>query len=191
MSNEDLDFVKAKTKEAALSSYRSYNNVPQNLSNEEFIALKNLSKNKDLINQKSLKDWQLSFAINQEKHVDKIIKKLVESNSMTDKTKKFLKYVGTRPGVMYGSCKVHKASVENFPPFRPILSDLNTRTYQLAKFLVPILKPWTTNEFTVKDSFHFAEEIVDQQHDLFMGSLNVDSLFTNIPLDKEVLCKKE
>ena len=54
MSNEDLDFVKAKTKEAALSSYRSYNNnVPQNLSKEEFISLQNLSRNKDLIIQKS------------------------------------------------------------------------------------------------------------------------------------------
>ena len=54
LSNEDLDFVKAKTKEAALSSYRSYNNnVPQNLSKEEFIALKKLSENKDLIIQES------------------------------------------------------------------------------------------------------------------------------------------
>ena len=44
LSNEDLNFVKAKTKEAALPSYRSYNsNVPQNLSKEEFIALQNLS----------------------------------------------------------------------------------------------------------------------------------------------------
>ena len=56
MSNEDLDFVKGKTKEAALSSYRTYNsNVPQNLSNNKLIALQNLSKNKDLIIQK-LKD---------------------------------------------------------------------------------------------------------------------------------------
>ena len=39
---------------AALSSYRSYNNnVPRNLSKEEFTALQNLSKNKDLIIQKS------------------------------------------------------------------------------------------------------------------------------------------
>ena len=51
--NEDLDFVKAKNKEAAQSSYRSYyNNVPQNLFKEEFTALQNLSKNKDLIIQK-------------------------------------------------------------------------------------------------------------------------------------------
>ena len=54
MSNEDLDFVKAKTEEAALSFYRSCNNnVPQNLSKEKFIALQNLSKNEDLIIQKS------------------------------------------------------------------------------------------------------------------------------------------
>ena len=53
LSNEDLDFVKANTKEAALPSYRSYNNnVPQNLSKQEFIALQNFSKNTDLIIQK-------------------------------------------------------------------------------------------------------------------------------------------
>ena len=50
LSNEDLDFVKANTKETALAFYRSYNNnVPQNLSKEEFIALQNFSKNTDLI----------------------------------------------------------------------------------------------------------------------------------------------
>ena len=49
-----------------------------------------------------------------------------------------------------------------------------------------------TNEFAVKDSFHFAEEIVDQQYDLFMGSLDVDFLFTNIPLDETIeICTYE
>ena len=53
-------------------------------------------------------------------------------------------------------------------------------------------KPSTTNEFTVKDYFHFAEEIVDQQHDLFMGSLDVDSLFTNKPLEETIeICINE
>ena len=72
------------------------------------------------------------------------------------------------------------------------MSALNTPTYKLAKYLVPILKPLTANEFTVKDSFNFAEEIVDQQHDLFMGSLDVDSLFTNIPLEETIeICTNE
>ena len=137
-------------------------------------------------------DTLLNVAIDHEKHVDKVLKKFVESKSMTEKTRKSLKPVGTRPGIMYGSCKVHKASVGNCPPFRPILTALNTPTYKLAKFLVPILKPLKTNEFAVKDSFHFAEKIADQQHHLFMGSLDVDSLFTNIPLEEAIgICTNE
>ena len=42
------------------------------------------------------------------------------------------------------------------------------------------------NEFTVKYSFAFAEEIVHQNSKLFMGSLDVDSLFTNIPLTETI-----
>ena len=128
----------------------------------------------------------LNFAVNQEKGVDKVLKELVESNSMTEKNGKSLKYVGSRPSVTYGSCKVHKGSVENYRQFRSILSALSTPTYKLEKFLVPILKPLTTSEFTVKSSFHFVEEIVSQQPDFFMGSLGVDSLFTSIPLEETI-----
>ena len=46
-------------------------------------------------------DTLLNFAINQEKHVDKILKKFVESKSMTEKTRKSLKPVGTRPGTVH------------------------------------------------------------------------------------------
>ena len=53
LSIEDLDFVKTKTKETALSSFRQYNkNAQQNLSKEEFAALTNLSKNNDIVIQK-------------------------------------------------------------------------------------------------------------------------------------------
>ena len=80
---------------------------------------------------------------------------------MTEKkNRNSLKPVGSRPGVTYVSCKVHKASVVDFLLFRLILATLNTPTYKLKKFLAPILKPLTTNESTVKESFHSAEEIV-------------------------------
>ena len=100
--------------------------------------------------------------------------------------RKFVKPVGTRPGIMYGNCKVHKKQVDGSSPFRPILSALQTPTYNLAKFLVPILNPLTKNEYAVKDSFQFAEEICEQDLTLTMGSLDVDSLFTNIPLDETI-----
>ena len=54
LSNEDLDFVKTKTKEAALSSFRQCNKSPQqNHLKEELAALASLSKNKDNVIQKS------------------------------------------------------------------------------------------------------------------------------------------
>ena len=110
----------------------------------------------------------LNFAVDQEKHVDKVCKKLVESNGMTEKNRKLLKPVCSKPGVMYSSCNANKASAENCLSFRPILSTLNTPNYNFAKFLVEILKPLTTNEFTVQDSFHFAEEMNGEQPDLLL-----------------------
>ena len=54
LSNGDLDFVKTKIKDAALSLFRFYNgNVPQNLFDEELKALEKLSENHHLVVQKA------------------------------------------------------------------------------------------------------------------------------------------
>ena len=46
LSTEDLDFIKTKTKDIALSSFHTYNkNLPQHLSKGEIDALKHLSQN--------------------------------------------------------------------------------------------------------------------------------------------------
>ena len=201
--------MKTKTKETALSSFRQYNKSPQqNLSKEELSALTSLSKNKDIVIQKSdngnsvvivdketyskrmenlLSDQRkfervtlkndafLNFVVNQEKRKDTIFKNLVNSNSMSKEMRKSVKPVGTRPGTMYGLCKVHKQEVDGCPPFRPLLSALQTPKYNLAKLLVPIfpiLDTLTKNEYTVKDSFHFAEEICEQDPSLSTGSLD-------------------
>ena len=71
---------------------------------------------------------------------------------------------------MYGLSKAHKDIIDNCAPFWTILSAINTPTYKLAKFLVHILKSLTSNEYMVKDSFAFAEEIVEQDSEFFMGS---------------------
>ena len=95
-----------------------------------------LSRQKKLtkVTKVNLKDYiLLKFADNQEKHVAKVLKKLVESNSMAKKEKQ-LKLVSSIPDVMYSLHKVHKASLENFPLFRQILLALNARNYKLAKF---------------------------------------------------------
>ena len=81
---------------------------------------------------------------------------------MSDETRRHLKPVGTRPGIMYGSYKVHQESVDGCPPLRSILSALQTCKYKLAKYLVPILEQLTNNKYTVRDSFNFVTKIVDK-----------------------------
>ena len=54
MSHENLDFVKTKIKDAGQTSFRNYNvNLSRNLSDEGFEAFQNLSKNSNLVIQKS------------------------------------------------------------------------------------------------------------------------------------------
>ena len=103
----------------------------------------------------------LNFVVNQEKRRDTIFKNLANFNSVSKEMRKFVKPVGTRPGIMYGNCKVHKQQVDGCPPFRPILSALQAPSCNFNKFLVPILNPLTKNEYKVKDSFQVAEVVCE------------------------------
>ena len=81
---------------------------------------------------------------------------------------------------------MHEKCVDGCPPFRPILSALQTPTYKFAKYLVPIFEPLSNNKYTVKVSFNFAAKIVEQDSSNFSGSLDIDLLFTNIPLEENI-----
>ena len=136
-------------------------------------------------------DIDLNYIINSEKKVTDLLKKLKNKNTISEKTYNKLRPVGSKPGTLYGSAKVHKLLINGLPPFRPILSAIGTPTYKLAKFLVPVLSDITQNEFTVKDSFTFVDEILTQSSDLYMASLDVDALFT-IPSDETIdICVKK
>ena len=82
--------------------------------------------------------------------------------------------------------KVHKKCADGCRPFRSILSALKTPIHKLAKYLVPILEPLTNNQYAVKDSLNFASEFVDQDSSNFIGSLDIDSLLTNIFLKETI-----
>ena len=90
------------------------------------------------------------------------------------------------PWYFVWSTKVHKTVINNTPQFRPILSAINTPVDKLAKYLVLNLPPLPVNDYTIKDSFTFAKEIINFDHNLFMASLDVESLFTNIPVDEAI-----
>ena len=52
---------------------------------------------------------------------------------------------------------------------------------------MPLLKSFTSNNYTAKDSFDFTKEITRESSRLFM-----DSIFTNVPLDETIeICVNE
>ena len=127
---------------------------------------------------------EINYLLQQEDRLTNFLKKV--KKSISEKLYKELYPRGSQPGIIYGLSKIHKPLINNFPKLRPILSAINTATYSWAKFFVPLLKCFTMNEYTLKDSFEFAKDIINQNSGCFMASLDVDSLFTNVPLDETI-----
>ena len=66
------------------------------------------------------------------------------------------------------------------------MSCLGTFSYNLAKFLVPLISPLTCNEYTIENSTKFVKDVLDTPlpPDFIMASFDVESLFTNVPLQE-------
>ena len=114
------------------------------------------------------------------------MKKLKNENAISEETYNKLRPICSKPGTLHGSAKAHKPFKNGLPQFRPILSVIGTPTYKLAKFLVTDLSDITQNEFTIKDSVTFVDGILTQNSDVYIASLDVDAIFTNIPVDKTI-----
>ena len=98
---------------------------------------------------------------------------------------KFLKPCGSKPGVMYGMCKVHKGTTDNdnVPPFRSILSAIGTCNYNL---LYQYRSSLGLMNILSKILFHFVIKSLIKILIFFMASFDTQSLFTNIPLDETI-----
>ena len=87
----------------------------------------------------------MNFIINSQKKIKNILKSLHKKESLTDMLYKKILPVEYCPGILYGQAKVHKPVIKNCLSFRSILDVINTPSYQLAKFLVPVLSPLAIN----------------------------------------------
>ena len=82
---------------------------------------------------------------------------------------------------LYGLPKIHKPEV----PLRPIVSSIDSPTYNLAKFLTRIVSPLAGKTPTfVKDSGDFVEKAkkLKLEKDSTLVSFDVTSLFTKVPI---------
>ena len=115
-----------------------------------------------------------------EDKIRRYIRLLLSKNLLTKEQYDNIYPSGSSPALLYGLPKIHKDNV----PLRPIMSSTNTYNRKLSQFLIPILLPLTSNDFTVRSTFEFCEEINRFTHPrlLTMASFDVESLFTNVPL---------
>ena len=96
---------------------------------------------------------------------------------------------GSSPGKFYGTAKVHKLKEDNYHvdnlPIRPIVSNIGTASYHLAKYLAQLLKPLSISSSTVKNSEDFINTFKNeiQPPNYKLISFDVVSLFTSVPLD--------
>ena len=98
---------------------------------------------------------------------------------------KNVKPSGTTPGKMYGLPKIHK----NNHPLKPVLAAYNTASYRLAQWLVSILSPFSLNDYTLRNSYDFTQQVKELNLNLdnvVLVSYDVTSLFTNIPIDETI-----
>ena len=82
------------------------------------------------------------FQVNHEKRINETSKSLKSARGLSDKQYKNIKAVGSRPGVLYKLCIVHKTIV--CPVFTPILSAFGTYTFKIAKLFIPALSYLTS-----------------------------------------------
>ena len=117
--------------------------------------------------------------------LNKMIKKINSATSpnTTAECKVFRPVTGDfKPGYIYGKVKTHK----NGYPLRPIISQIPTPTYQTAKTLNKLLTPFLPAKFQIGSTDEFLAILRTTDMQGTLASLDVESLFTNVPVEATV-----
>ena len=108
---------------------------------------------------------------------------LIEAQNSVVDDFKLKKIVGDfQPGYAYGNVKTHK----NGNPLRPIISQVPTPTYQLAKTLNQIITPYIPKDYMLNSTNDFIDVLQANSNNGIIASLDVESLFTNVPIDETI-----
>ena len=121
-----------------------------------------------------------------ENKVQQTLRKI--KSKFTEQEYKKLYPTGSCPAKFYGTAKIHKIPVNgniDDLPIRPIVSNINTATYNLAKYLSKFLAPLRKSGDTIKSTKDFIEKVKAKEvaNGYQIVSFDVKSLFTNVPLD--------
>ena len=189
-------------KRFGLRSYNDYNKDV--LSKEDYLAVKEFVSNEDIVVRKA--DKSNTFVIldrsdyyaKLDSIIDDVTKFKMLSKDPTDALKsklnkivtsihslthdlKISKLIGSySPGYLYGNPKTHKNTDD--PPLRPIISQIGTPTYEIAKLLNNILTKYMPAKYSIKSTSEFIDIAKNVNKRGLLASLDVESLFTNVPV---------
>ena len=124
-----------------------------------------------------------------EAKIQRVLRKIKTNITSQDYSR--LYPTGSYPGKFYGTAKIHKIlPTDNVDKLRirPIVSNINTSTYELAKYLAKLLSPLSCSQYTVNNTKHFIKWIKHEKIPTGYQIISFDgtSLFTSIPLDKTI-----
>ena len=139
-----------------------------------------------LLNTERFKKVTTDHTATMKRKIQKIFKKIKSKFSKNEH--KRLYPTGSAPTRFYGTAKILKLINESAVhelPIRPIISNINTTSYQLAKYLAKLMSPPSTSEYTVKSKNEFVtytkgQNILNNSKLIFS---DVTSLFTNVTID--------
>jgi hypothetical protein len=131
--------------------------------------------------------------------LNSIIDEIQLSGFINDKQHDFLHVnVPSTTRAFYLLPKVHKAYNKwpffNMPEGRPIVSDVNSETYNICQYIDYFLKPLACKHASyVKDTYDFIHQIRDKSipSDAYIVTGDITSLYTNMHIDLSLQCVRE
>ena len=123
--------------------------------------------------------------------MNNLLKSLKQQNLISSNVYELIRPSGTHIPRLYGLPKIHKVGV----PIHSIMDITGSPYHSVAKWLVETLKTLhkTITRHSLRDSFEFVDHIKNLNiKDDFMLSMDVSSLFTNVPLMEtvEYICEQ-
>ncbi|CAF3828851.1 unnamed protein product [Rotaria sp. Silwood1] len=162
-----------------------------NLSDEELAALKSLKSNTNTVICKADKGSCIVI-LDKEAYMKKaedILKgeQFEPLRVIDNKLRYKLQSTCSSLSVFYGLPKAHKTGY----PTRPIISTIGSYQYQLSKYLAKAIRDARPQAKSyIKDSFEVVkrlkEIVLEKQKTYIMCSFDVESLYTNVPIEEAI-----
>ena len=209
ISVKDNDDFKTKLKNFSIQSHPD--NAKQNLNNEEQAAIKTLQSNKDIVIKRPDKGGGV-VVLDKTYYNNSLLSLIQDTNkfiecdkNQSSNVKKEINVIAApykegnesiykvlhrrgdyNNGHLYGLPKIHKNKQK--PPLRPIISMTGTVTHDIAQYLNNLIRPYINKNNMIQSSnellVHLQHRTVDNEQ--VMCSLDVESLFTNVPVDTTI-----